>query len=714
MSATPPTATKPPGVAPSKRPADAPGRRAILSRVVPADGAMVLVAALSLVLNTHRLARNGYANIYYSAGVKSMLHSLHDFLYLSYDPGGLISVDKPPLGLWVQVVSAKIFGYSHLSLLLPEALLGVVAVIALYAMLRNRLGSLAALGAALALAVFPSFVAASRDNGVDPLLLTLLVLACAAALRASETGSWKALLTTAVLVGLAFNTKTLAAYLVVPAIAAGYFVCAPGSLRRRAVRLAAAGVLTLVVSFAWIAFVELTPASQRPFVGGSTDNSELGLTFNYNGLGRVEGQVGGPGQVPVRAGAFVPAVPRTSGAIAHPPLAATQRLKGAVPRPPPGAAPTGGREPRVIAFGTSPGPLRLFRHGLGDQAAWYLPYALFGVLGFALLLATLLLARRGRTGLSLSRGRGRHDPRLACLLVLGGWFLTEVVVLSASKGIVHPYYVSAIAPGAAAMAGAGALSFAQLATGPRRLVGVAFALCAIAGTIAVQVVLMHQQQYKLWLIPVLIAGGGLAGLVLVLSRRFSAGAIAASFLLLLATPAAYATTTWLAPVEGTFPVAGAKHNAGAGGYGVTARQLAIDRALVSYILSHHPGRRWALLTVASEQAAPMMMMGLDAGALAGYSGTDPALDGPGLARLIEEGNARYVLLGGAYSLRGGNRATIAVLQACKQIHQNEWRSPSNYTGGIALFDCRGRERELVAAKPLSPSALANGEIRRRP
>jgi 4-amino-4-deoxy-L-arabinose transferase-like glycosyltransferase len=675
---------------------------------------MVLVVGLSLLLNTHRLAQNGYSNIYYSAGVNSMLHSLHDFLYLSYDPGGLITVDKPPLGLWVQVASAKLFGFSPLSLLLPEAFLGVIAVIVLYAMLRNRIGGLPALAAALALAVFPSFVAVSRDNGVDPLLLALLVLACAAALRACDTGSWKALLATAVLVGLAFNTKTLAAYLVVPGIAAGYIVCAPGSLRRRAVRLLAAGGVMLVVSFAWIAFVELTPASQRPFVGGSTDNTELGLTFNYNGLGRVEGQVGGPGQVPVRPGAFVPAAPRTSGAIAHPPLAATQRLKGAVPRPPPGAAPTGGREPRVIAFGTSPGPLRLFRHGLGDQAAWYLPYALFGALGFALLLATLLLARGGRAGVSLSGGRGRHDPRLACLLVLGGWFLTEVLVLSASKGIVHPYYVSALAPGAAAMAGAGALAFTQLATGPRRLAGVALALCAIAGTIAVQIVLMHQQQYKLWFVPVLIAGGALAGLALVLSRRLSAPAVAASFLLLLATPAAYASTTWLAPVEGTFPVAGPKHNAGTGGYGFPSRQIAIDRALMSYVRSHHPGTRWALLTVASEQAAPMMMMGLDAGALAGYSGTDPALDGPELAHLIEEGKARYVLLGGAYSLRGGNHATDAVLQACSQIHQNEWHSPSNYTGGITLFDCAGREHELRGAKQLSQSALAKGEIRPQP
>jgi hypothetical protein len=189
------------------------------------------------------------------------------------------------------------------------------------------------------------------------------------------------------------------------------------------VRLLTAGLVMLAVVRAGIAFVELTPASKRPFIGGSTDNTELGLTFNYNGFGRVEGQVGGPGRVPVLPGAFVPAPRRSGGGgnLGHPPLAATQRLKGAIPRPPPGAAPTNGREPRVIAFGTAPGPIRLFRRGLGDQGAWYLPYALFGALGFApLLLATTLLARAGAALTDASdaddaaeraEARARHDPR---------------------------------------------------------------------------------------------------------------------------------------------------------------------------------------------------------------------------------------------------------------------------------------------------------------
>ncbi len=691
MSATPPAATEP--LAPQAPVAGA-RRPAILSRLQPADAGIVLVALLWLVLTTHRLAQNGFANVFYSAGVKSMLHSLHNFLFVSFDQGGLVSVDKPPLALWLQVASAKVFGFHPLSLLLPEAVCGLVAVLVMYAMLRGRVGSVTALGAALALAVFPSFVAVSRDNGVDPLLLALLVLACWAALRACDTGSWWALLASAVLVGLAFNTKTLAAYLAVPGIVVGYAVCAPSSLRRRIAGLALAGVVMLAVSFAWILYVDSVAAAKRPWVGSTKDNSEVGLTFDYNGLGRVEGQVGGPGQVPAKPGAYVPVTSTHVGAgLGHPPLVATRRLGGEAPKPPPGPAPTGGREPRPIPFGKPPGPLRLFRLGLGDQASWYLPYALVGALALALLLIGALLARW--RGGAEERRRWLRDRRLAVLLVLGGWFLVEAVVLSGSKGIVHPYYVSALAPGAAAMAATGALAFATLAGGPRRTLGIVLSLLAIAATIAVQIVLMHQQRYMEWFIPFLIAGGAASWLVLALSRRLAGPAAAVGFLVLLATPAAYASTSWLAPVEGTFPVAGPRHNAGEGGYGISPKDVATDRALIDYVRTHRPGSRYPLLTVASDEAAPMILLGFPAAALAGYSGTDPALTGASLAGLIERGEARWVLLGGPYAQRGGNGATVAVLHVCPQLRPSQWHSPTSYTGGITLFDCAGRARELA-------------------
>ena len=241
-------------------------RAALLSRPALRHLALVPVLGLSAVFNINSLAQNGYANVFYSAGVKSMLRSLHNFAFVSFDPGGLVMVDKPPLGLWVQAASAKLFGFAPLSLLLPEAIIGMLVVAVLYRALERRLGWIAALAGALALAVFPSFVAVSRDNGVDPLLILLMALACDAGLRAVESGRWRSLLWAATLVGLAFNTKTLAAYLVVPGIALAYAVCGPGRLARRAGQLAVAAALMLAVSFSWIAFVELVPASSRPFL----------------------------------------------------------------------------------------------------------------------------------------------------------------------------------------------------------------------------------------------------------------------------------------------------------------------------------------------------------------------------------------------------------------------------------------------------------------
>ena len=698
------------------RPDRAGGRAApalLVLRQLPLAGLL----AFSAVLNTHRLSQNGYANIFYSAGVKSMLRSLHNFVFVSFDPGGLITVDKPPLALWLQALSAKLFGFSPLSLLLPEAIAGVLSVAVIYILLRSRFGMLAGLAGGLALAVFPSFVAVSRDNGVDPVLLLLMILACAAALRAIESGRVGPLLLSAVLVGLAFNTKTLAAYLVVPGIALAYLVCAPNRLTGRLLRLIAAGAVLFVVSGAWIAFVELTPASERPFVGSSTNNTELGLTFEYNGVGRVGGQVGGPGRVPTGSGALPGSTaPGTGGhaggaprskAPARGAVHLTRRpAAGNLARKPAAAHGTGavreglfskllpnGREMNPIAFGGGTGALRLFGSHLGDQDAWILPFALISRL--AVLLAAIPWRGRadGRAAEPPSRS-GRRDPRLALTLVFGGWLVVEAAVLSLSKGIVHPYYVSALAPGAAALAGVGAVLMTDLARRRPRDPRVLLLIPAVVGTAIAQVTVLHREHYMTWLIPILLAGAGLGMLAVIPSRRLAPYAMAVTFALLLVGPAGYSATTWLAPVEGTFPVAGPKQAIGDGGVGIRGSDLHVDRSLINYVKSHRPGTRWAVLTDASETAAPLILEGLDAGALAGYSGTDPALDGPELALLVKHGEARYVVLGGDYSTRGGNRATAAVLRSCRMLPRTVWGGGPLHFESLVLFDCAGRERAL--------------------
>ncbi len=633
------------------------------------------IVALSAVLNTWRLSQNGYANVFYSAAVRSMLDSLHNFVFASFDPGGLVTVDKPPLGLWAQTISAKLFGFAPLSLLLPEAIMGTLSVLVLYRILARRLGPGAGLAGALSLAVFPSFVAISRENGVDPLLILLMLLACGAMLAAIETGRLRSLLWSAVLVGLAFNTKTLAAWLVLPGLTLGYLVCAPGTLRLRLGRLLAAGAVMGVVSFAWIGFVELTPASQRPYVGSSQHNSELGLTFKYNGFGRVQGEQGGPGRLVHHAVAA---------------RAPTTARKPAGAKPASSSIPQLGRESGPIPFGGPVGPLRLFDYNLGDQAAWMLPFAFVGLLALALALARAPSRRR--------------DPGLSMLIVLGGWLITEAVVLSFSRGIVHPYYVSAVAPGAAAMIGAGAAMLAGRTL--RRRSSLALVACAVICTVAVQAVLLDREHYMQWFVALLV---GLAGTGLVLlalthtpklanaSSRATHVAMALLLCALAIAPAAYSATTWLAPVEGTLPMAGPHHVPGQGPFGLDTTAMRLDDQLIGYVRSHGPGTRWPLLTEASITAAPFILSGMNAGALAGYSATDPVLDGSTLARLVALKEARYVLLGGAYSLRGGNLATAAVARDCRPIPTALWRAGATSSDGLVLFDCKGREAQLRSA-----------------
>jgi 4-amino-4-deoxy-L-arabinose transferase-like glycosyltransferase len=679
-------------------PASAASRDGTLARarlLLLRHGPLVAVLALSATLNSYALSHNGYANTFYSAGVKSGLHSLHNLLFNSFDPGGLVTIDKPPLGLWVEVASAKLFGFAPLSLLLPEAMAGVLTVGALYWAMVRPFGRLGALIGAFSLAVFPAFVAVSRDNGPDPVLILLMVLACVAALRATDSGRLRTLVLSGVLVALAFNTKTLAAYVIVPPIALAYLVCAPGTLRRRIAWLGAAGVALAAVSLAWLTLVDLTPASQRPYVGGSTNNSELGLTFSYNGFGRIDGQEGAHGEIPDRPGAAVLTAPPPSAVNGNP---TTSAASATVPTLSHGLT-TG-----MGSWAGATGPLRLLNSELGRQGGWLFPLALVSLI--ALALASVL------PGSGPGSVRERRSPRLAALLVLGGWFLLQAIVLSFAGGIVHPYYAAELAPGAAAMTGAGAALFIALARARSRLM-LLFPL-AIALTVAGQVVLLARDHYLKWLPPLLVAGAVAATLLAVLalargsgrrvSPSLSTSAIVLLSGLLLIAPTAYATTTWLAPGNGTFPAAGPHAAAGPGGFGLEGADPPVFRSLVAYAATHEPGTRFSVLTVSSVTAAPLILLGSNAAALGGYGGTDPALDGARLARLVARGEARYVLLGGGYSERGGNQSSVAVLSACRQIPTAAWGGPPLEPYSFVLFDCEGREAALREGAQAAPGS----------
>jgi len=128
---------------------------------------LAALMALAAVLDLWALGRNGWANEYYSAAVRSMSTSWHNFLYGSFDPSGVMTVDKPPLSLWVQALSARIFGFHPLSVLVPQALMGVATVALVYDLTRRRFGRGAGFVAGLVLATTPITVAISRHNNPD-------------------------------------------------------------------------------------------------------------------------------------------------------------------------------------------------------------------------------------------------------------------------------------------------------------------------------------------------------------------------------------------------------------------------------------------------------------------------------------------------------------------------------------------------------------------
>jgi 4-amino-4-deoxy-L-arabinose transferase-like glycosyltransferase len=360
---------------------------------------IVIIAAIVLLF---QMDQEGYGNTYYAAAIKSMLTSWHNFFYLSFDNGGFVSVDKPPLGLWIQAASARIFGFSGWSILLPQAVAGLISIVVLYHLVKRAYGPVAGLIAAAVMAVTPIALITERNNTIDSLLICTLLFAVWALLLAVERAQLRWLILSMVLVGLSFNIKMLQAYLVVPAFIIAYLLgAAPLRYRTRIWHLAFSIVILLAVSLSWVIIVDLTPASQRPYIGSSGTNSVISLILGYNGLGRVTAFIAQMGILQ----------------FLHLNVDLTTM---------PGMSPGIGEA----------GALRLFETSVGIQSSWLLPLALVG------LIALPILQR-----FKFPLGAREHQ-----LLLWGGWLLTAGIYFSTAR-FFHMYYLIMLAPAIAALAG---------------------------------------------------------------------------------------------------------------------------------------------------------------------------------------------------------------------------------------------------------------------
>ena len=640
--------------------------------------ALGVILLVSAFLNVFQLNQEGYANLYYAATVKSMLTNWHTFFYVSFDPGGFVSVDKPPIGFWIQAASAKIFGFSGLSILLPEAIAGVLSVALLYYLVRRRFGPVAGLIAALALAISPISVVTNRNNTIDSLLVLTLLLAAWTVSLAAEKGRLRWLLLTALLVGVGFNIKMLQAYLVVPAFGLVYLLGAPLSRRKRFLHLLLAALVLLVVSLSWVAAVDLTPASQRPYVGSSQTNSELELAFGYNGLERL--------------------------------LGINNRVSRASPRTPV-IGPAGQSE------NGDAGPLRLFNTQLGGQIGWLIPLALLGILA---------AAWQERIRLPL-------NPRQQALVLWGMSFLTMDIFFSVA-GFFHRYYLSMLAPAICALVGIGLVSMwhdYRRGDGRKWLLPVALLVTAL-----VQVwMLAFYPDWRSWLSPIILgfccvaAGAQIVALLLPHWRINTSPVIAVGLLALLLAPTTWSAFSVWQGDSSSLPSAGPSPTTGTNAFGINtngAGRASInafnsetaDPRLIQYLEAQQGTTRFLVATLNATAAEPFILAtGKPVMALGGFLGTDPILTVQQLQTLIKNNTVRFFYLQGVPNLSDlppqiqerlentgiGNleeqNLTLWVGARCSVVSPTLWSA--NSTGnspfpggggrfGLQLYDCAGQ------------------------
>ncbi len=676
--------------------------------------ALTAVVALAAGLRFANLESLGYSNHYYTAAVTSMLKSWHNFFFVAAEPGGAVSVDKPPVGLWLQAMAAYFLGVNGFSVLLPQLLAGVLSVVVLYHLVQRSFGAVAGLLAALALAITPIAVATDRNNTMDSTLVLALLLAAWAFIRATETGKLRYLLLGAGLVGLGFNIKMLEAYLALPAFYALYFLGSTERLWRKAGRLALASVLLLVVSFSWAVAVDLTPAEQRPYVGSSGDNSELSLIVGYNGMNRLLGMVNGRSNQTASARPVDSQGAGTAQAGNLPPVrpggnnggAPAGQLGGSAGRgsqaggagntrsQPAGGGTPGGTRGAASSTG-DPGPWRLFIPPLSKELSWLLPLGLAGAL-------LLLLSARLSWPLA---------PYHQALVLWGGWLVTGGVFFSVAE-YYHEYYLIILGAPLAALVGIGVVQAWRLRE-RRPWLALGLLLAGAGCTLWLQVTTAQAYLSTVaWLPWVLASAAAGAGLLVAatVSQRLSRGALAGLAWLvaaLLVTPGIWAGLTNLnASANSSLPSAyGGKSS------GSANRYVQVNQALLDYLEPRTQNTFYLMAVPSSMQGADYVLAtGRPVLYLGGFKGADQVVTANQLAQLVETGRLRYIYWSGNGGLSNQTDLSAWITTACTAVQGFEATTsnvgtpdgttaePERATGGgasgpgrtqVSLYDCGG-------------------------
>ncbi|MET8630886.1 glycosyltransferase family 39 protein [Kitasatospora sp. NPDC004669] len=665
------------------------------------------IAAVAAVLYAWNIDQSQYHSFYADA-VRSMTESWKAFVFGSFDPAGTITLDKLPGFLWPQALSARVFGFHPWALTLPQVVEGVLSVLVLYRVVRRWAGANAGLLAAAAFTLTPVAAGLFRTAVEDAAFTLLLLLAADAAQRAAHTARLRPLLLAGVWVGLAFQTKMLEAWAVLPALAAVYLLAAPTSLRRRVGHVALAGLVTVVVSASWMLAVTVTPAQDRPYVDGTTDNSAFSMVVGYNFLNRFSSL----GMSAAQTGS-VQAVRGGGGGGGHAGGAGADGGAGAGKGSHGGQGTQGsqGSPAQASAQGQGQGPGGWGGQGGGaDDGGWT---KMFGSqfapqTGWLYPLAAVALV----CGLAWRR-EPRTDVLRAGYVLWGAWLGVFFLVFSAGSVGGHSYYMGVIAAPLAALGGAGTV---LLWRGFREGGARAWALpAAIAGTVAWSAYLARDfPTFLPWLAPTVIGLGvvALALLAAVALKRvtgqgFALAGLLAGVAAMLVAPGAWASSVLssaygnsgmgtvgpsggghggggrhASPKGSTAATAAlrAQYGGGGGGFGGSSEHLtAQEQALFDYLQAHRGGARYLFAASSWSAASPFILAtGEEVLPMGGFSGSAPSPTLGEFQQLVGKGELRYVLLSGGGRRGGGGggepsgTTTAAEIQswvrsACTQV-----------------------------------------------
>jgi 4-amino-4-deoxy-L-arabinose transferase-like glycosyltransferase len=613
-------------------------RPAVLANLGLPQAGLLAVLVLAALLCFWDLTRDGMSNTYYAAAVKSASESWKALFFGSLDPGSFITVDKPPLAIWMMGLSARVFGFSSFSMLLPDALCTIGAVALLHATVRRLTGSTAtALTAAALLAITPVTVAIARVNNPDALLILLLVASAYLVVRALESGRTEHLVWAGAIVGLAFMTKMLQGWMVVPALGAAYLLAGPPALWTRVRQLALAGVAMVVVSAAWPLAVTLWPGS-RPYIGGSTDGSIWDLILGYNGLGRLFGENGGGG----------------------------------------GAS-----------FGGAPGWTRLFNTEVGGQIAWLMPLAAMGLVAGLVLTRGAARTDRRRAGAVLfgvwalvhvaifSSAKGTFHPYYTSALAPAVAVLAAIGLVAVGTRVARSWAaVGGLAVGIGATAalsvslldrtpdfhpwlrvGIPVAAVVAVAAGAAVRLGASRRLLAVGAVATALAVGAGPLSYSLASVGRALNGNNvLAGPSEASAGGFGGGGGGGGGMRGTGGPPSGAGGTRPGFSGGT-PPSGAAATGGAGaagGGGGMGGGGTLSTSVIDYLEAHQGSAKYLLAATSSQTTASIIIStGKAVVTIGGFSGSDPAPTVARFAAMVRSGEVKYVLVGSGGGMGGG-------------------------------------------------------------